>query len=324
MEHVLVTGGAGYIGSFMVKRLLDLGFKVSVIDNLSRGQKIAVDERANFFEGNILDSDFLTKVFNTDRFDAVIHFAGLISVGESVKNPDNYYRNNTMGSFCLLEIMRLCNVNRIIFSSTAAIYGNPQKLPIPEDHPKITESPYGESKLRVERGLQWYRNNFGINSVSLRYFNASGAALDGSAGEQHQPETHIIPSAIKAVLSNSAFTLFGDDYSTTDGTCVRDYIHVLDLVEAHILALNKLKGNEGAFAYNVGTGNGYTNRQLIEVIERISGKKLNIKIENRRNGDSAVLIADNQMIKQDLGFKPRYSDLQTIVETAWKWHFKYK
>lgn len=320
MENILVTGGAGYIGSFMVRRLLDLGFKVSVIDNLSKGYKDAVDKRAHLYEGDLLDSNFLDEVFSKNEFDAVIHFAGLISVGESVRQPDEYFRNNTLGTFCLIEKMRLRDVKNIIFSSTAAVYGNPQKTPIPEIHSKMPESPYGESKLLAENGLQWYSEKFGISVANLRYFNASGAALDGKIGEGHQPETHIIPSAIKAVLEDKPFTLFGDDYPTNDGTCIRDYIHVLDLVQAHILALKKLEENDGSHVYNVGTGKGYTNRQLIEVVERISGRKMNVKVEKRRKGDSAVLIADNQKIKQDLGFNPQYSDLQTIIETAWKWH----
>ena len=320
MDHILVTGGAGYIGSFMVQKLLDLGYTVSVIDNLSRGYKDVVDKRAHFYHGDLLNNHFLNDVFSKNSFSAVIHFAGFISVGESVKYPDKYFKNNTMATFYLIEKMRENKVNNIIFSSTAAVYGNPQKIPITEDHSKMPESPYGESKLLVENGLLWYNHEFGINSVSLRYFNASGAALDGTRGERHLPETHIIPNVIKSVLDDKPFTLYGNDYETLDGTCIRDYIHILDLVNAHLLALDKLQKDNGAFYYNVGTGNGYTNKQVIEMIEKISERNIKLTIESRRSGDSAILVADNQKIKKELGFTPQYSDLKTIVKSAWMWH----
>jgi UDP-glucose 4-epimerase len=317
---ILVTGGAGYIGSFMVKRLLDDGYQVTVIDSLERGNKEVVDHRANLQVGNLLDTSFVDKVLKQQHYDAVIHFAGYIAVGESMQHPDEYFRNNTFGSFVLLEQMRQHNINNVIFSSTAGVYGNPQQVPIPESHPKNPESPYGESKLLVENGLGWYNQVFGINSIMLRYFNAAGAALDGSMGEEHTIESHIIPNIIKAVLSNTPFPLFGNDYPTEDGTCVRDYIHVLDLVEAHLLALKKLQTSSGSFIYNVGTGMGFSNKQVISMVEKVAGKNIELVIEKRRPGDAAILVADNSKIKQELGFSPKYSDLELIVRSAWKWH----
>lgn len=319
MKNILVTGGAGYIGSFMTKRLLDEGHTVTVIDTLERGHKEAVDTRATLEVGNILDKQFLSTVFAKSQFDAVIHFAGYISVGESVEHPDEYFRNNTFGSLCLLEQMKVSDVKNIIFSSTAGIYGNPTVIPIPEDHTKQPVSPYGESKLLVEHGLSWYQKTFGINFIALRYFNASGAALDGSMGENHTIESHIIPNIIRALQENKPFTLFGDNYDTKDGSCVRDYIHVLDLVEAHLLALKKLESDGGQDYYNVGTGKGYSNREVIDAVKRISGKEIAVEVKERRDGDPATLIADNSRIKNELGFAPRYSDIDTIVTSALKW-----
>lgn len=323
MKHILVTGGAGYIGSFMTKRLLDDGYSVTVLDSLDRGNKDVVDSRANLQVGNILDKQFLNAVFQQKTIDAVFHFAGYISVGESMAHPDEYFRNNTLGTLCLLDQMRVSDVKKFIFSSTAAVYGNPQIIPIPEDHPKHPENPYGESKLLVEHGLSWYQSVFGLNYVVLRYFNAAGAALDGSMGEQHSSETHIVPNVISAVRTGKPFHLFGDDYDTTDGTCVRDYVHVLDLAEAHMLALHKLeKETTSGLVYNVGTGKGYTNKELIAEVEKVSGMEIQVVIEQRRPGDAAILVADNSKIKADLGFEPKYSDLETIVTSAWKWHTK--
>lgn len=322
MKNILVTGGAGYIGSFMTKRLLDEGFSVTVIDNLERGHKDLVDERAQMEVGNLLDRQFLASIFQRQQFDAVMHFAGYIAVHESMEHPDEYFRNNTFGSFTLMEQMRIFNVKRIIFSSTAGVYGTPKQVPIPEDHPKNPESPYGESKLLVEHGLAWYKRMFDINFMALRYFNAAGAALDNSIGENHPVETHLIPNIIKSIQLKQPFILYGKDYSTEDGTCVRDYIHVIDLVEAHLLALKKLESTPGEFYYNVGTGKGYSNLQVVEAVKRISGKDVQVNIEKRRLGDPEKLVADNHRIVQELGFSPKYSDLDTIISTAWKWHTK--
>ncbi len=320
--NILVTGGAGYIGSFMVKALLDRGESVTVFDNLKRGHREAVDNRAQFVLGDILDLQDLNELFSKNKFDAVIHFAGLISVEESSKEPEKYYENNVVGSNNLFNSANeIGKVRNFIFSSTAAVYGNPVEVPIPEDHPKNPESPYGETKLAVEEGLKELKEkNPSVSYVALRYFNACGAALDGSLGENHDPETHIIPLAIKAAINNTEFKLFGTDYDTKDGTCIRDYIHALDLVEAHILALSKLFNDGGGYYYNVGTGTGFSNREVIEMVKKVSDVNFSIIEVERRAGDSSELVADVSKIKSELGFSPKYSDLRTIIESAWKWH----
>ena len=317
---ILVTGGAGYIGSFMVKRLLEEKYEVVVADSLERGHKEVVDSRAKLKIGNLSDDNFLEDVLKNDKFDAIIHFAGYISMEESMRLPGLYFTNNTFMTLKLLEKAAKYSVNKIIFSSTAGVYGNPIKVPISEDHPKNPENPYGESKLMVENLLKWFQKIHGISFVALRYFNACGAALDGSMGEDHNPETHIIPKAIEAVLTNNPFTLFGNDYKTKDGTCERDYIHVLDLVEAHILALKKLLNEPGGYCYNVGTGNGFSNKEIVEMVKKISGTDFKVQMNPRRPGDADELVADPTKINTELMFKPKYSDLETIVKTAWIWH----
>lgn len=317
---ILVTGGAGYIGSFMVKRLLERGDSVTVLDSLERGHKEAIDSRAKFVQGNILDTNFLNNVFSNNRFEAIIHFAGYISMGESMKNPYLYFQNNTYGSLNLIENAVKNGVFNIVFSSTAGVYGNPIKIPIDEEHPKNPENPYGESKLMVEKILCWYAKTKGLSFAALRYFNAAGAALDGSMGEKHEPESHIIPNIMKALLKKQPFSLFGDDYKTQDGTCVRDYIHVLDLVESHVLAINKLTKTPGCYFYNVGTGKGHSNKEVVEIVKKVTGRDFEVKIAQRRPGDADILIADPTKIKKELGFEPRHSDLQTIIESDWQWH----
>jgi len=318
---ILVTGGAGYIGSFMTKRLLDYGYEVVVFDSLERGHKEAIDPKAKFVQGDIKSATTLETLFCDEIIDAVMHFAGYISVEESTIKPDLYYDNNVRGSQNLLSVaLNIGRIDKFIFSSSAAVYGNPVKVPIPEDHPKNPTSPYGKSKLEVEEILESFQKEEGLNFVSLRYFNAAGAALDGSMGEAHGPETHIIPLAIKAALNGEEFKLYGADYNTPDKTCIRDYIHVTDLVEAHILALNKVEKEKGGFFYNVGTGIGYSNKEVIEMVKKVSGKDLEVKVAGRRSGDPEVLVADPTKIQKELGFKPRYSDLETIVKTAFKWH----
>lgn len=322
--EILVTGGAGYIGSFMVKRLLEEDFHVVVVDNLKRGNKEVVDSRASLLEGDILDKNFIGNVFRDHKFDSVIHFAGYISMKESMENPALYFENNTLGALNILEEMRKNNVEKFIFSSTAGVYGNPLETPIPESHQTIPTNPYGESKLMIEKILSWYGKIYGINYVALRYFNAAGAALNGEMGENHEPETHIIPNAIKAALNDSEFILYGDDYDTRDGTCIRDYIHVIDLIEAHILAIEKLEKEKGGFVYNVGTGKGISNKEVLDMIKKISGINFKIKISDKRPGDADVLVADQSNIKEELNFSPQYSDLETIIKTAWNWHKKEK
>lgn len=317
---VLVTGGAGYIGSFMSRRLLDAGFDVVVADHIERGHLEAVDNRSILEKGDLLDESFLNRLFTSHNFDAIIHFAGFISMGESMENPEMYFKNNTFATLKLLEQAAHNKVNKFIFSSTAGVYGNPFEIPIPENHPKNPENPYGESKLMVERILSWFQKIHGVNFVSLRYFNACGAALDGSLGEDHDPESHIIPNAIKAALHNEPFKLFGTDYKTPDGTCVRDYIHVIDLVEAHVLALNKLNTDAGGFIYNVGTGRGYSNREVLEMVRKVSGIDFKIDEVQRRPGDADTLVASTEKIRTELGFDPKYSDLETIIKTAFSYH----
>lgn len=325
---ILVTGGAGYIGSFMARRLLERGDEVIVLDNFSRGYKEAVDARARLIEGDVLDENLIDSLFTENRFDSILHFAGYISMAESMENPSMYFKNNVFGALRLIENAVKNNVGSFIFSSTAGIYGNPIKALIPEDHPTSPTNPYGESKLMVEKILSWYNKIYGLNFASLRYFNAAGASLDARLGEKHNPETHIVPLAIKSVLENSEFSLYGNDYNTKDGTCIRDYIHVIDLVESHVLVLDELikdgnlpTGRQGLF-YNVGSGKGYSNKQVLEMVKKVSGVYFKIKISGRRPGDAEVLIADPSKIKRELNFEPKYSDLETIVKTAWEWHKK--
>jgi UDP-glucose 4-epimerase len=319
---VLVTGGAGYIGSFMVRRLLDDRHEVVVLDSLERGYQEAVDTRAVFKQGDILDLANVRSVFSEHQFDAVMHFAAYISVAESMEEPGKYIRNNVLSTMQLLDLMHEKNVRKFIFSSTGTVYGSPEELPIPETHKTAPENPYAESKLMVERILHWYHEAHGISYAILRYFNASGAALDGSMGELHDPETHLIPNAIKAALDGTDFTLYGTDYETKDGTCVRDYIHVLDLIEAHMLTLKKMDNTPGSYTYNVGTGIGITNKEVIEMVKKISGNDFPIITKERRPGDVAETVADSAKIMSELQFVPKHSDLETIITTAWKWHEK--
>ncbi len=321
---ILITGGAGYIGRFMVKASLDRGFEVTVVDSLERGHEEEIDKRAGFIRGDLRDKKFVGEILSEHTFDSIVHFAGFISMAESVSNPYIYFDNNVNASLNLIEGAVKNKVNSFIFSSTAGVYGNPIKTPILEDHPKNPTNPYGESKLMVEKILSWYGNIYDLNFASLRYFNASGASINGEMGEDHLPESHLIPNAINSILNKTQFTLYGSDYPTPDGTCIRDYIHVLDLVEAHILAISKLKSDGGKLFYNIGTGHGYSNKEVIDMISKVSGSEINIKNAQRRSGDANILIADSNLIKKDLRFSPKYSDLETIVKSAWKWHAKLK
>lgn len=317
--NVLVTGGAGYIGSFMVKKLLDEGHIVVVADSLERGHKEKIDQRASFMQGNLLDVQFVNSLFS-QQYDAVMHFAAYIAVGESMQNPGVYFQNNVTTTVALLDAMQKAGTKHFIFSSTGTVYGTPEKLPLPEDHRKNPENPYAESKLMVERILHWYYEIYGIGYAVLRYFNAAGGALDGSMGETHSPETHLIPRAIYAALTDSEFSLFGTDYTTRDGTAIRDYIHVLDLIEAHIISLQKLQEQNGEYIYNVGTGHGSTNKEVIDMVRKVAGRDFPIVSKDRREGDVAEAVADISKIQSELHFSPQYSDLETIVKSAWKWH----
>jgi len=317
---LLVTGGAGYIGSTITRQLLDSGHTVTVFDSLENGHKEAVDSRAEFVQGNMGEAEKLRSLFNSHQFEGVFHFAGVISMAESMRDPGKYFRINTHYTLELLEAMRQKETKYIIFSSTAGVYGNPTVVPIPEDHPKNPTNPYGESKLMVEKILSWYSKIYGVKSIALRYFNAAGASLDGKLGEMHKDESHIIPLAIHALKSGQPFTIYGADYDTSDGTCVRDYVHIEDLGSAHIKALESLvKGNESTI-YNVGTAKGYSNREVVNKIQEISGQKIQLTEGPRRSGDADTLVADSSRIQKELGWVPQYSDLTTIVKTAWEFH----
>jgi UDP-glucose 4-epimerase len=315
---VLVTGGAGYIGSLTVQELLNKGHEIVVYDNLAYGHEESVS--CKLIKGDLLDLNFLKD--NVDgSFDAVIHFAAYALAGESMQSPYKYFNSNIQGGLNLLEFMKDRKIPNIIFSSTCAIYGYPLTLPVTENESKKPESVYGESKLMFEQILPWYEKIYGIKHINLRYFNAAGAGLDGKLGEDHTPETHIIPIAIQTALGkNQSFKLFGTDYDTPDGTCIRDYIHILDLAHAHIQALEYIIQFQNSNYFNLGTGNGHSNREVINMVKKISGIDFKVEEVPRRPGDPAAIFADNRKAKTELGFAPKYSDLETIIKTAWKWH----
>lgn len=319
-KKILLTGGAGYIGSITATELVKQGYDVVVFDNLENGQNESAGTR--FVKGNLLNMEDLMAL-KDESFDAVIHFAAYAQAGESMQNPYKYFQNNLQGGLNLVEFMKEANIKKIIFSSTCAIYGTPKVLPVTEENEKNPESVYGESKLGFERILRWYDEVHDIKFVCLRYFNASGATLDGSLGETHDPETHIIPVGIKAAINNTEFKIYGDDYPTKDGTCVRDYIHVLDLAEGHILAMKYLDEKNTSNYFNLGTGNGYSNKEVVDMIKKVSGKDFPITIIPRRAGDPPEIYADNSKAVDELGFNPVNSDLETIVTSAWKWHSQF-
>jgi UDP-glucose 4-epimerase len=319
MSKILVTGGAGYIGSVMVRDLKEKGFDVVILDNLSSGHPASVSEFRLEKIDLVTEKEKLDSLFSTEKFDGVIHMASYIQMGESYSNPAKYYKNNIIGVINLLDAMKLNNVGRIILSSSAGVYGNPTRVPISEDDPKNPLNPYGETKYMIERMLEDYDSAYGIKFASMRYFNAAGAHLDGTIGEAHPEESHLIPNVIKSVIEGKEFTLFGDDYDTPDGTCIRDYIHVLDLAQTHSLALQALiNGSPSAF-YNVGIGTGFSNRQVIDMVEKITDKKVTVKVLPKRPGDANALYASNEKIKKDLSWSPKYG-LKEIVESAYKWH----
>ncbi len=317
-KRILVTGGAGYIGSNTVLQLLDVGYDVVVADNLSRGRRDAVDP-VRLREVDLLDTDGLVRVMNEKPVDAVIHFAAYIAVGESMKKPEIYFHNNTAGSLSLMTAMVTAGVRNIVFSSTAAVYGMPVNVPIPESEPYAPVNAYGESKVMVEKMLDWFDQIHGLRSVCLRYFNASGADPLGRAGESHDPETHLIPLIFRAVQTGNPVTLFGNDYPTPDGTCIRDYIHVSDLARAHIAAVESLVNGGASKKYNVGTGHGYSVQEVLQAVEEVTGKPVPYEFGPRREGDPPMLVADSTRLQQELGWRPVDSDLKRIVETAWQW-----
>ena len=319
-RNILVCGGAGYIGSHMVQLLLEAGHDVVVFDNLSSGHVEAI-AGVTLERGDLLNPADLDAVFKKHKIDAVIHFAALIAVGESVEKPDLYYRNNVTGTLNLLDAMRKAGVDRIVFSSTAAVFGNPLHDLIDETHPLGPINPYGWSKRMVEQVLADMAVAYGLRSVALRYFNAAGAHPNGLIGEAHTPETHLVPLVLLTALGiREKLSIFGSDYETRDGTCIRDYIHVLDLASAHLLALDYMDGHEGAHRFNLGNGNGFTNLEVIKTAKRLTNRDIPYEMAPRRAGDSGTLVADSSLAKTELGWKPKFDSLETIIETAWRWH----
>ena len=317
--RILVTGGAGYIGSFTVRALQEAGHQVVVYDNLVYGHREAID--AELVVADLADRQTLDRCLGGGSFDAIVHFAAFIEAGESMENAARFFHNNTANTIELLDAAVQHGVPQLVFSSTAAVYADGVPVPIKESAPTVPSNVYGESKLLVERMLPWYDRVHGLRSVSLRYFNAAGAALDGSMGQDHQPPTHLITVAIKAALrQQDRFILFGDDYPTPDGTCIRDYIHVLDLASAHVVALAHLAAGGPSDIFNVGTGTGHSNREVVHAVQRISGVDFPVELGPRRPGDGAVLTADASRLRETVGWRPEQSDLDTIVASAWRWH----
>jgi UDP-glucose 4-epimerase len=315
---ILVVGGAGYIGSVCAELLLDEGHTVCIFDNLSEGHRAAVDSRAEFIEGDLGTIDPIQSALTAFRPEAVMHFAASALVAESMKNPSKYFRNNIGNGLNLLDAMVATGVNQLVFSSTCAIFGPPERLPIDEGLPKSPINPYGESKLAFEKILHWYGEIHGLRFVSLRYFNAAGAS--GKFGEEHRVETHLIPNVLKVALGQKPHVeIYGTDYDTPDGTCIRDYIHILDLSRAHILALNSAKSE----FYNLGTGGGTSVREVIESCRKITGHEIPIVEKSRRPGDPARLIAASDKIQRELGWQPKFQNIDAIIESAWRWHQKF-
>jgi UDP-glucose-4-epimerase GalE len=320
--QVLVTGGAGYIGSQTAKALAQAGHEPVVYDNLSSGHRWAVKWGASI-EGDLADIHLLSATLRAHRIEAILHFAASIQVGESVENPRKYFWNNVVNTLRLLDTALEEGVQAIVFSSSAAVYGNPERVPIPEDHPKNPQSPYGETKLMMERALQAYAAAYGLRWVALRYFNAAGADPDGELGEEHLPESHLIPLVIQAALGRRPHVeVFGTDYATPDGTAIRDYIHIVDLADAHVRALEHLARGGESVALNLGTGTGHSVREVIAAVGRMCGGKVPFRDAPRRAGDPPVLVADPARAMKLLNWQPRHPDLDSIVESAWKWHKK--
>ena len=318
-HNILVVGGAGYIGSHMVKRLGQLGCAVTTLDNLSSGHRDAV-LCGDFVHGDLADRALLKGLIQPGRFDAVMHFASFIQVGESVQKPAMYYENNVTNTLHLLDAMRDAGVQRFIFSSTAATFGEPQYTPMDERHPQAPINPYGRSKLMIEQVLEDYDRAYGLKSVCLRYFNAAGADPDGELGERHEPETHLIPLVLQAASGRRAdIAVFGRDYDTPDGTCIRDYIHINDLCEAHWLALQSLMQGAQSQRYNLGNGNGFSVQEVIDAAIRVTGLSIAVRDAPRRDGDPARLVADATLARQQLGWQPQFADLETMVRHAWGW-----
>lgn len=318
---ILVLGGAGYIGSHAVYQLIDQGYDVVVVDNLQTGHQLAVHPKATFYQGDIRDKDFLTNVFSKENIEAVLHFSANSLVGESMQKPLVYYDNNVYGTQVLLQVMNEFHVKHIVFSSTAATYGEPEQVPINESMPTNPTSAYGETKLAMEKMMHWAEVAYDLKYVSLRYFNVAGARDSGEIGEDHQPETHLIPIVLQVALGQREhIAIFGDDYDTPDGTCIRDYIHVEDLIDAHILALQYLKNGGQSEIFNLGSNQGFSVKEIIETAREVTGHPIPAKISERRPGDPSTLIAASDKAKKVLGWKPSRTDIQQIIKDAWNWH----
>jgi UDP-glucose 4-epimerase len=318
--NILVTGGAGYIGSHTVLELVGRGHRVVVLDNLSKGHRAAL-QGVELVHGDTGNSALVRDLFKKHEVEAVVHFAASSLVGESVRRPAAYYHNNMVKGLVLLDAMAESGVQCLVFSSTAAVYGEPVEVPIPEGHPTVPTNPYGATKLALEGAMRWYGEAYGLRSVSLRYFNAAGADPSGEIGEDHNPETHLIPLVLKAAAGLLPhLEIFGADYPTPDGTCIRDYIHVSDLAAAHVLALDALAAGAPSAVYNLGNGNGYSVLEVIQAAEEVVGRPINVRYGPRRPGDPASLVAGSARIMDKLGWQPRFADLKMIIETAWRWH----
>ncbi|SBO16142.1 UDP-glucose 4-epimerase GalE [Carnobacterium divergens] len=318
---ILVLGGAGYIGSHGVDQLIEKGYQVVVVDNLQTGHKEAIHKDARFYQGDIRDKAFLQGIFKKEKIDGVLHFAANSLVGESMEQPLMYFNNNVYGTQIVLEVMEEFDVKKIVFSSSAATYGEAKVMPIAESAPTNPTNPYGETKLMMEKMLKWCEEAYQINYVALRYFNVAGAKINGQIGEDHTPETHLIPLVLQTALGQRAqLSIFGNDYDTPDGTCIRDYVHVQDLIAAHILALEYLEAGNSSNIFNLGSSTGFSVQEIVEAARKITGKEIPTKVEARRAGDPSTLVAASQKAQEMLGWKPEYTTMETIIESAWNWH----
>lgn len=323
-KTVMVAGGAGYIGSHMVHQLIEQGYDVVVVDNLSTGHPKAINPKARFYKGDTRDANFLSPVLDKEDIDTIIHMDAFSIVPESVKDPLKYFDNNVIGMIRLLEAMQKHGVKRIIFSSTAAVFGNPERIPIKDGDRKDPINPYGESKLMMEKIMKWVDKAYGIKFVALRYFNAAGALADGSIGEDHHPETHLIPIILNtAIGQQKTLKIYGDDYDTPDGTNIRDYVHIVDLADAHILAMKYLQAGNDSASFNLGSSTGFSVKQIVDTARKVTGKEIPAEIAPRRGGDPDKLVADSTKAREVLGWKPKYDNVEDIIQTAWNWKQKH-
>ena len=321
---ILVCGGAGYIGSHAVRQLIDRGEEVIIVDNLETGHEDAIHPQAKFYKVDIRDEEALDKVFAENKIDEVIHFAANSLVGESMTNPLKYFNNNVHGTEILLKVMVAHDVKKIVFSSTSATYGEPKNIPILESDETNPTNAYGETKLCMEKMMKWADKAHGVKYISLRYFNVAGAHESGEIGEDHNPETHLIPLILQVPLGKREFiSIFGDDYETHDGTCIRDYIHVTDLADAHILAVHKLREGSESNIYNLGSGNGFTVKEMIETARKVTGHEIPAKVCERRAGDPAKLVASSEKARRELGWVPKHENVEDMISSAWNWHQKH-